>query len=131
MALFEKGHKLATGRPKDSLSKRSLKFADALMDSGVDIVGELLGALNNAKLMYETTTKEETRIAANAQIITVAEKMLPYMFPKLSSLEVKQGDEFAHLSPQEKLDRIKKVIPILENQVNQIEEPKDEKQDGE
>ncbi len=121
MAKFQPGHNLATGRPKDSLSKRSLRFADKIMESGVDLVAELLGALENAKHMYETATQESTKISANAQIITTAEKMLPYMYPKLSSIEVKQENQIANMSPQQRLEAMKQAVQLLEREVKQVE----------
>ena len=112
---FEKGNKLATGRPQGSLSKRSQAFLDTLHAAGINPVEVLLSALKNAFDQYETCNPEH-KATWNAQIIQIGEKMLPYVFPKLSAIEVTDSSDFAHLTVHEKLEKLKKAIPILEMQ---------------
>lgn len=118
---FQKGNKLSQGRKPDTLSKRSLRFADAIMDSGVDLVAELLGALNNAKQMYAKTDEPALKATFNGQIITTAEKMLPYLYPKLSSIEVKPNNPLANMSPQERLEAMRLAVQALEQELNPLE----------
>jgi hypothetical protein len=114
---FKPGNKMSPGRPKDTLSKRSLKFADAIMESGVDLVAELIGALNNAKEMYAKTNDPALKATFNAQITNNAEKMLPYMYPKLSSIEVKPNDPLQGMTPEQRLEAMKQAVLMLEREV--------------
>src|ERR1035438_6990333 len=100
---FEKGNKLATGRPAGSLSKRSQAFLDTLQESGINPVKVLLDALKNAHENYDNCPFEKKDVW-NSQIIQIAEKMLPYIFPKLSSIEVKGDNPLDNMSPSEKLE---------------------------
>jgi len=125
--LFKKGQPPGPGRPKDSISKRSLRFADALMDAGVDPVKELIGALNNARLCYETSGDLSQKAIFNSQIIQTAEKMLPYMYPKLATIEVTKENPFEAMTAQEKIETMKQAIQLLERDVHETtQEPTSE-----
>jgi hypothetical protein len=118
---FQKGHKLSQGRPPGSLSKRSEAFLDTLSKAGINPVEVLIEGLNNAREGFKNSIPEDM-VTWNAQIINTAEKILPYVFPKLSSIEVMDVGEFANMTDAQKLETLKKAIPILESKIKQVGE---------
>ncbi len=84
-------------------------------------MAELLGALNNAKRMYEETDEPSLKATFNSQIITTTEKMLPYVYPKLSSIEVKQQNSLEGMTSEQKLEAMKLAVQSLEQEVKPLE----------
>jgi hypothetical protein len=118
---FKAGNKYSTGRPKDSLSKRSLRFADQLIEAGIDPVATLLEALSNAQDCYQNAGDLAAKAAFNGQIISIAEKMLPYVYPKLTSIEVKPNNPLDGMDPTQKLEAMKQAVKMLEGDVKDAE----------
>ncbi len=122
--LFKKGQAPGPGRPKDSISRRSLQFADVMIKAGFDPAKGLIEAYNNAKHLYETALDPAMKATANGQMLLAADKMAPYVYPKLSSIEVKKENHLDKMTPKEKLEAMKQAIKMLESEVeNSNNEP--------
>lgn len=122
---FQKGHKLSKGKPKGSLSKRSLDYAEALASNNFNPALALLDVYNKAMIAYESASPDNKAsylsIASQA-----ADRMQPYVYPKLSSIEVKQSNPLEGMSPQEKLELMREAIKSVEQETLQIETKKDD-----
>jgi hypothetical protein len=97
---FEKGHKLATGRPKGSPNKIRYGLADKLKELSFDTTGELI------KLFYST---ENDMIKAK-----ILMHFHEYMFPKLSSISVVMHDDDLEGKSLEELIEIAKERKLLD-----------------
>ena len=122
--LFVQGHKLSKGKPKGAISKRSLRFGEVLHEHNVDPILELIGALNTAKKCLENTHDTQEILFINSQIITIADKMLPYCHPKLASLEVKTEKSFENATPEEKLQVLRDAMARVEEEMKATVEVK-------
>jgi hypothetical protein len=70
---FKKGHKLARGRPKGSLNKKSLLLKDSFEAKGFDLLTEIL------KRLPALDPKDQ---------VSALLQLMPYAHPKLSSVQI-------------------------------------------
>ncbi len=118
---FEKGHKLSSGRPPGSVNQTNKLFHERLVARNYSVADALLDVFEMGMDTFQNG-RVEHRMAGLKQAGDMAKEIASYVLPKLKSLEVTQTNEFANMTVQEKLDKLKKAIPILEMEAKKLED---------
>lgn len=120
MAKFEKGNQIATGRPRGSLNQRSLDYAETLAKHNFSPAAALLDVFKRAMSDYESADPDKKAPFLNIAM-SAADKMQPYVYPKLSSIEIKKSNPFEGMNPKDQLEAMKQIVSVLEEETKEIE----------
>lgn len=93
----------APGRPLGSKNKVSAKFAEVMKYNGIDVAQEMLDLYLQAKI--------DGDLLLAARMLC---EMAQYVYPKKKDGEPNQ---YAHLTPQDKLEYLKDAQKMLEMQI--------------
>lgn len=126
---FEKGNKIATGRPKGGIGERKRRIEELAKEIGVDPIEILLRVAKadwkGLGYKTETITKyngdvewEEDRITLTDRI-QASKEAAQYMYAKLKTIEVikENANAFDGMTLEEKLQAMKHAVVVLEKQV--------------
>lgn len=124
---FEKGNKLATGRPKGSLGDRKRRVETLCKDLDVDPMEILLrfakGDWKGLGYKSETVTKysgethwEEERISSSERI-QAAKEAAQYVYSKLKTIEVIKENQFEGMTLEEKLQAMRQAVQVMEKMI--------------
>lgn len=121
---FLPGNKLGQGRPKGTLNQRSLDYAATLAAHNFNPAAALLDIFKRAMKDYEEADPEQRPTFLNIAM-SAADKMQPYVYPKLSSVEVQTKNPLDGMTAAEKLEAMRQAVKLLEaeseQEVRQIE----------
>lgn len=124
---FKEGHKLAKGRPKGAVNKRTAEFravleandfcpASALMDvykTALTKFAEDLEQVESGRMSpMESKAANYLRIAAD-----MAKDLASYTYPKLKAIEQTKHDPTKDMTPAERLAAMKQAVAYMETQV--------------
>lgn len=135
---FEKGHSLSKGkgRPKGSISSRSIDFAQTLerhnfnpAEALIEIYKEARKTYDNYATIYEAL--ENARIDEGKQIspsedkadkylkiaLDAAKDLAGYAYPKLKAIEQVKTGALDNMTPEQRLEAMKLAVKMLEDQV--------------
>lgn len=121
---FEKGHKLATGRPVGSISKKTRTFQETLEAKGFSVAEALLDIHNKGMELYESKGDPQGLKIAGDMVKEIAS----YYLPKLKSVEHSNKSPLTGMTSVEKLEAMKQAVKMLEKEVEAL--PADESRLG-
>lgn len=124
---FEKGNKIATGRPKGGMGERKRRIEELAREIGVDPIEILLRVAKadweGLGYLTQTITKhngdtewEEDRITLTDRI-QASKEAAQYMYAKLKTIEVIKENAFEGMTLEEKLQAMRHAVVVLEKQV--------------
>lgn len=126
---FEKGNKIATGRPKGGIGERKRHIADLCIRLECDPMEILLRFAKGdweglgydskeiIKRAGEATWMEE-RITCGERI-QAAKEACQYIYAKMKTIEVIKENAFEGMTLEEKLQAMRHAVVVLEKQVEQ------------
>jgi len=133
---FLPGHKKMGGKVKGTVNKRSQDFLTVLERNNFCPASALIEIHNEAKQIYksysviyqaivEAKSNEQgypavvedkahtyLKIAADA-----AKELASYAYPRLKTIEQKNSDHLAGMTPEQKLEAMRQAVKLLEAQV--------------
>lgn len=123
---FKPGNDLSKGRPKGSLSKRSLSFQEVLEKNNFNAAQAMVDCYVEAKKCYAMALLKEAEndvmVSNVPQFLKIAaqlaERIASYSYPKLTSIE--QTDPLM----QDILERIKQLKDLPKTELLRIAEAK-------
>ena len=119
--MFEKGNKLGPGRPPGSQSEITKIFHQRLLARNFSSADALVDVYEMGLMVFrEGHHDHKTQgLAIAAQM---AKEIASYQIPKLKSVEVIGSNEYASMTTAQKLEYLKKAIPLLEKKVQEEQE---------
>lgn len=136
MAKFQVGHKLAKGRPKGSINKRSQNFYDVLERENfcpasalIEIYREAKKTYDNYATIYDAIVEAKDAKGLDASpvedkadkylkiALDAAKDLASYSFPKLKAIEQQKNNPLEGMTPDQKLEAMRHAVSVLELEV--------------
>lgn len=113
---FEKGNKLATGRPKGSLNTRTRRIEELARELNCDPLEILMRFAKGdwQGLGYDRRTNKNTGydIISPGDRIAASKEAAQYMYAKLKTIEVIKQSQFEGLTLEEKISALEQALSM-------------------
>jgi len=110
---FTPGNKLAVGRPKGSINKRSAEFLSILEEENFDAARAMISFCRKAEQDYEEARGTEDAPKYLKIASDMAKELATYSYPKLKAIEKTQHDPLKDLTPQQRLELMEQAVKLF------------------
>lgn len=125
---FQPGNKLAKGRPKGAVNRRTKEVAELAEELGCNPVEvlinfakgdwEALGYSKGTKSIYTEAGIIEEDLISPSERIQAAKEVAQYIYSKKKSVEHITRNALEGMSPQEKLEAMREAVKMMEGQID-------------
>lgn len=119
---FQKGHKLATGRPKGAINRKTREFQEVLEKHEYNVAETYIYLFNQAGDLYKKSDPFdfESSLEALKVMASIADSIASYSLPKLKSVEVRAPSPVDDMTDQERLMAAREYVELLEQDLKEV-----------